>query len=1237
MPANDILLRRIMWLIIGLALLFVAVWQASPLRALQGADVMPLPLHIFAETFSIVVAMLVFGVAWNAFSMERPGSIMILACAFLAVGLIDFAHMLSFNGMPDFVTPASREKGINFWLAARFIAALAMLIAALRPWQPLSDPHIRHWLLAASLAVTALVYWLGLSYQQAWPRTFIEGQGLTPFKVAAEYAVIAILLVPAVLCYIKAKQPQPYDAASLFAAAVISILSELSFTLYTEVTDIFNLLGHAYKIVAYAFIYRAVFVGSVREPFQRLETELAERKRKEEALRESEEKFRVIVSSANDAVVMIDAEGKVEFWSAAAERIFGYPAADAIGKPLHHLIVPERFRADAGRGFARFQESGEGPVIGKTLELTALRKDGSEFSAQHSISAVKMGGRWHAIGIIADNTEHKQAEQALRDSEQRFRSLFEAASDMIHLIDPQGVILQTNPATLHISGYAESEVVGHALREFFTPASQQVFDEQFPILLERGTNRQEVDFVTKDGTVYTIDCQASAVRDAQGAIRFIVVYQRDVTERKRAEEKLRLDAKVFENSAEGILITDTRENILTVNRAFTAITGFSPAEVIGKTPGMVFSGLPGTEEIMRAIGEALAVEGHWAGEVPQRRMNGEIFPCWLDVSVVKDREGKVTNVISMLSDISARREAEERILRLSQFDALTGLPNRLLLEDRLGQAIALAARYRKHAALLFINLDHFSSVNETLGFAVGDQVLIAVAKRLLDAVTRETTVARLSADNFMAVIGGVEQASSLSATANAILLAIAEPMAIAGHDIHLTASIGISLYPDDGEDGGVLMSNASTALNRAQEGARGGYQFYKPEMNARVMEVMALADGLHHALEREEMVLFYQPQLDLNSGEIIGMEALLRWLHPDRGQLAPDAFMAVAEEAGLIEPIGRWVLRQACRQAKAWQEAGFPFLHMAVNLSTFQSRRESVPETVAAALAESGLPARFLELEMTESFIVEKSGEAGDVLSQLKELGVRLVVDRFGSGYSSLNDLRLIALDKLKIDQSFIRDITRNKADAAIVQAIIVLGHSLKFDVIAVGVETEAQLHYLRSIFCDGVQGVYFSPPLAADAALKLLQSRARAVVAPAVGPPRTLLLVDDEENILLALKRHLRRDGYRILTAATALEALDLLAGSEVGVILTDQRMPETSGIELLSQVKVIHPDTVRMILSGYTDVEAVTAAINTGEVYKFLTKPWKEDELRSVIRDAFERYESAKQAKAKGSPPEA
>lgn len=751
--------------------------------------------------------------------------------------------------------------------------------------------------------------------------------------------------------------------------------------------------------------------------------------------------------------------------------------------------------------------------------------------------------------------------------------------------------------------------------------------------VEDGLNVAEFRVRHSDGHWLWVEVRSRAIRhDADGQPLLVVGTMLDISPRKAAEAERLLASVVFTGISDGICITDARQRILLTNEAFTLATGYTAAEVLGQTPALLKSGLHG-QSFYADMWEKVEHYNNWQGEITNRRKDGSLISEWLSISCVRDSTGAVTHYVGVFGDLSERKAAAERIQYLASYDTLTELPNRNLFADRLEQSLLSAHRFERGTAVILLDIDRLRLINDTFGPPVGDEVLVEVARRLRLQVREGDTVGRRSGNEFGFIMASLGHQRDALALAQRMLEAIAVPFQIAGQDLVITASIGIAVSPKNGESSEALLKCADAALLRAKQAGRNTFRFYSSEMDADAARRLALEGGLREALNRNELSVYYQPQISLDTGNIVGMEALLRWNSPQLGQISPLEFIPIAEETGLIIPIGEWVLRTACRQTKIWLDVSRLPLRVAVNLSTRQFRQSNLLAIIAEALAESGLPAASLELEITESAFIDDVDDAVLLCRKLKKMGVKLSLDDFGTGYSSLAYISRFPFDKLKIDQGFVRDITENPVNAAIATAAIVMARSLNLAVLAEGVETEAQAAFLRARRCDSMQGFLFSQALPVDEFSPLLLANKRL---PMAEMPResaqTLLLVDDEPNILSSLSRLLRREGYTILTAVSPLVAFDLLARHPVQVVISDQRMPEMSGTEFLSRVRQLYPNTVRLVLTGYTDLESVTGAINQGAIYKFLTKPWDDDQLREQIREAFRIAKHATQFSVDG-----
>jgi diguanylate cyclase (GGDEF)-like protein/PAS domain S-box-containing protein len=551
-------------------------------------------------------------------------------------------------------------------------------------------------------------------------------------------------------------------------------------------------------------------------------------------------------------------------------------------------------------------------------------------------------------------------------------------------------------------------------------------------------------------------------------------------------------AQVTLNSiGDAVMSTDVWCNVTYLNLVAESLTGWSREEAAGRPLDEVFRIIDSATREPVANPMRLAIQENKAvGLTPNCvliRRDGVEAAIEDSAAPIHDRRGQVTGAVMVFHDVSTARALSLRMSYLAQHDSLTDLPNRILLDDRLTQATTRARRHRQKLAVLFIDIDRFKNINDSLGHATGDRLLQSIAQRLLTCVRSSDTVSRQGGDEFVILLSEVAKTQDAAVSAEKILQSLSAPLAVEQHELPVTVSIGIATAPDDGNDAETLLQNADFAMYHAKDCGRNNYQFFKPEMNVRAVERQSLENDLRHAIERQEFVLHYQPKVNLKTGAIVGVEALIRWRHPHRGLLEPSTFIPVAEECGAIVPMGRWVLREACRQARAWQSAGLPRLRIGINISAVELRAKDFVEGVRFILTETGMDPRFLELELTETFLMEDSTATGSVLQALKDTGARLALDDFGTGYSSLTYLKRFPIDTLKIDQSFVRDLATDPDDASIVSAVIAMGKSLQKRVVAEGVETREQLAFLREKDCPVGQGNFFSPPVAAAELVQLL------------------------------------------------------------------------------------------------------------------------------------------------------
>ena len=671
--------------------------------------------------------------------------------------------------------------------------------------------------------------------------------------------------------------------------------------------------------------------------------------------------------------------------------------------------------------------------------------------------------------------------------------------DAAFVVDGDGRMIIWNRTIERMTGVARGAMVGRADFEYALafygkrrpmlvdlvrePALVATVDYDY---LQRDGDRLIAEISVRDqtsGAIRHLWGLASPLFDANGKVTGAIETLRDITEQLQDRERLRLAAAVLASIREGVLVTDaSAEHIVRVNRSFVELSGYSETEALASSPRLLQSGRH-DRAFYQTRWASIASSGHWRGEIWNRRKNGEIFPAWLGISQVRDAAGTVTNYVGVLSDISQVKHSEAQLERLAHYDPLTALPNRLLLTSRLEHAIQRAQRQQGRLAVLFIDLDRFKHVNDSLGHPTGDALLRAVAGRLGQRIRHEDTLARLGGDEFVVVLESLGRADEAGNVAQSLIDALAEPFQLEdGRPLYLGASIGISLYPEDGEEALQLLRNADTVMSQAKAQGRNSYRYYTASLTRAANRRLALESKLRRALEREEFVLHYQPQVAMADERIVGVEALVRWQDPEEGLIPPDRFIPLAEETGLIVPLGDWVMRQACRQMRQWRDAGLPPLTLAVNLSAQQFAQPGLAEQVAALLAETALPAGCLELELTESILMQHTAHGQASLDALRALGVALSIDDFGTGYSSLAYLKRLPIDKLKIDKSFVQGIPDDRNDAEIATTVIAMARNLRLRVLAEGVETSAQRDFLHAAGCDTYQGFLFSRPVPPEA-----------------------------------------------------------------------------------------------------------------------------------------------------------
>ncbi|MGK5068467.1 EAL domain-containing protein [Janthinobacterium sp. RT4P48] len=791
-----------------------------------------------------------------------------------------------------------------------------------------------------------------------------------------------------------------------------------------------------------------------------------------------EERFRTIVTQVPGAVFRYRPDGPIDFVSDAIEEIAGYSARQFMRGSTHawvDLICPEDRRAHR-----RAVKQAVLEVQPYALEYRIIDSFGTErwVAENGQPQAGEQGVTW-VDGIIADISQRKHHEMRIEALLTEQSAILDNVMFGVMFVRHRRII-SVNRRCEDLFGYDPGQMMGKSTAIVFTSSYdfEEAGERQYPALAAGGDFSEERQYQRRDGSLFwalVSGCALDPQRPNEGSIW---VYA-DITARKEAEEKLRLSATVLEHIADGVMVVDAHGIIVTVNPAFTQITGYTEAEAVGRHSSLTRSARHDAG-FYQAMWDELKASGFWRGEIWHQRKNGELYLEWLTISAVRDTHATTTHYVGVFSDITLIKESQEKLDHMAHHDPLTALPNRLLFHDRLQHALLRAARDDEQLAVLFIDLDRFKNVNDTLGHHVGDELLQKVAGQLTARLREGDTLARLGGDEFIVLLERIDGEYGATQVAEKLVTMFEQPFTVAGHELFVTCSVGISLYPDDALDLNMLIRNADVAMYQAKARGRNGYRFYAPSMTGEGVERLRLETFLRRSIEKHEIFLNYQPQVEIDTGRLVGVEALVRWNHPELGLVPPARFIPLAEDSGFINQLGKWVLDEACRQMMRWQAQGLRVPKMAVNLSVKQFERGSIAGMVADILQETGLEPQRLQLEVTESVIMN-TGDALGFINDLHAIGVGLAIDDFGTGYSSLAYLKQLPVQTLKIDRSFIKDISTDVNDEAIAIAIIQLGKSMQLSVIAEGVETEEQAAFLLRHGCKLAQGYFYSRPVLAQ------------------------------------------------------------------------------------------------------------------------------------------------------------
>ncbi|MBS1198672.1 MAG: diguanylate cyclase protein, partial [Proteobacteria bacterium] len=996
-----------------------------------------------------------------------------------------------------------------------------------------------------------------------------------------------------------------------------------------------------------------------------------------QVLRESERRFIDLLGNVELISMMLDREARITFCNDYLLRLTGWQREEIVGRDWFDVFIPPEIGDLKGSFF---------PALLANLPNTwhheneILTRSGERrlIYWNNSVLRSEAGEVIGTASIGEDITERKQAADALRESEAELRAIFDGSLDGILVADMENrQFLTANAAICRMLGYTHEEILRIGVSDIHPKQDLPLVAAHFERILHGNETLAEgIPMLRKDGSVFYADINASPLcLDGKDCI---VGMFRDITERKAAETRIvylnRVHAMLSGINTLLVRVQDRDELFSEACRIAVEAGGFRMA-LIGMVDQSTLKMVPvasagKNDELVSAIKDLLASSEHAPNTIVARVIREKMAVVANDaqndprVLLVKEYAESGIRSIAVLpllvadealgalalyasdidffhaeemklltelaSDIAFaidHLDKQERLNYLAYYDVLTGLPNRTLLRDRLEQGIKAAQRNATVLAALSVDLNNFKAVLNSFGHSIGDLLLQEVARRLAACLRATDTLGYLDGDAFGIVLPEVGSGEDVAKLALKLIEHCRQPYLIRDHELFVSASVGIALFPDDAIDCETLFRNADTALYRAKALGHGTYQFFTAQMNQNTQDKIRLEADLRIALAKGEFLVYYQPKVSCSTGKVTGFEALLRWQHPTRGLVEPNDFIPALEDNGLIVAVGAWVLNNACAQARRWHDDWLGTPSIAVNISGQQIKASDLYETVRVALTVSKLAPAYLELELTESQLMEDAEGIIGLLRRLKTMGITLSIDDFGTGYSSLAYLKRFPIDCLKVDRAFVRDIIADPNDVSITRAIITLAHSLKLKVVAEGVETEGQLGMLIANHCDEIQGFFFSRPLPAEEATALLRAGRTldSMMMSGMKRSRSLLLVDDEEGVLSSLKRLLRPDGYNILTASSAEQGLELLASRAVDVIVSDQRMPGMSGVDFLRRVKILHPETVRLVLSGYTDLQTVTDAINEGAIYKFLTKPWDDNLLRATIKEAFRNKEKA------------
>jgi diguanylate cyclase (GGDEF)-like protein/PAS domain S-box-containing protein len=1006
--------------------------------------------HSLAEIFAIFVAMMMSVVVLHTHKYLNNHFLLYLGIGYFWIGILDLLHMLTFPGMNIFVIQSTNET-LTFWIFTRFLEVVTLLSA---PLFLVRKVRIEITFVSFMLITTVISY-LGMS-NYPFLEMFIADTGLTSLKVFSEYFII-VLLIGALFVYqyhrrLLAQKLYYYMILSI----VFTIFAEFSFTLYTDIHGTIILIGHIFKLLSFWMIYLAVIETSLKRPFSTMAR----------------------VSTTYDAipnpVVIVNRSGKIVQVNQASIDFVDLKLDRIIGAEVHTLFHEQK---DPKECELCFYIRHGAKLDHKEVEI---RKD--RFY-QFSLTPILFDEEVHAtIQVVTDVSVFRRAENRSVEQSKLSHTIINSIPDLIFYKDANENYLGCNSAFERFCGIKEGQLIGHDDYLLFDAQTAAFFQEQDKKMLALQHSRRNEEWVTyPNGKRVLLDTLKTSFQNSKGEAAGILGISRDITQMHRINEKLSLYKEVFVNTIDGIVITDSEGIIIEVNNAFCEVTQYSREEVIGNNPSFLSSGRQDLR-FYEEMWSSLTNRKKWQGELWNMRKDGTVYPEWLNISMITDSDGEILHYIGAFSDITLIKETQSALQHMAYHDSLTQLPNRKMVRNHLKESIARMKRNQTIGAVLFLDLDKFKYVNDTFGHEVGDKLLIEVTTRLLGEIREVDMLGRIGGDEFIVLTEEHHCVETIEVLAQKLLTILIKPFEnINAENIHIGCSIGVSFFPNDGKDPSELIRQADLAMYQAKEGGRNQVILFDEKMDHNSYDRIIKENALRRALDRGEFRLYYQPQVDILNKKVIGVEALIRWKHPEFGLVPPNEFISLCEELKLIIPMGKWIIKEASRQLLVWRNAGIMVEKMSINLSGVQIVQADFIEEVLSIFKENSCDPTLIEFEITETSLIKNLNQSSAVLEELKSHGFKFAIDDFGTGYSSLAYLKKLPFDTIKIDREFIIDLPSDQHDISIVQTVLSLAKDIGYKVVAEGAEEHQQVKFLEQRGCDIIQGYYFSKALSAN------------------------------------------------------------------------------------------------------------------------------------------------------------